>query len=137
MALFFLLTSTLLACAGSQPHRFVFDYSPPQALRMIREVLRDQGYRIAAFDESAGVVTTELREFEGQEGETVRYQIAVTIINPQELRIRVLPPAVLDYRDQIMETLLAPLEKVGLHPKYVPPPRSRPRSWRNPPAPPD
>ena len=123
MVILLLLTTTLLACAGPQPHRFVFDYSPPQTLRMIREVLRDQGYRIAAFDEPAGVITTELREFDGQEGETVRYQIAVTIINPQELRIRVLPPAVLDYRDQIMETLLAPLEKVGVRATYIPPPR--------------
>jgi len=123
MVIFPLLTTTLLACAGPQPHRFVFDYSPPQALRMIREVLRAQGYLIAAFDEPAGVITTEPREYEGQEGETVRYQIAVAIINPKELRIRVLPPAVLDYRDQIMETLLAPLEKVGVRTKYIPPSR--------------
>jgi hypothetical protein len=90
---------------------------------MIREVLRNQDYQMAAFDEPAGVITTEPREFQGQYGETVRYQIAVTIINPRELRIRVLPPAALDYRDQIMETLLEPLEKVGVRATYIPPPR--------------
>ena len=76
VALLALLTVTLLACAAPQTHRFAFDYSPRQALRMIREILREQGYRIAVFDEPAGMLKTEHREFAGQEGLPMREQVA-------------------------------------------------------------
>lgn len=134
VALLALLTVTLLACAAPQTHRFAFDYSPRQALRMIREILREQGYRIAVFDEPAGMLKTEHREFEGQEGQLVRYQFVISIVNPHELRVKVIPATALGYRDQIMETLLEPLKKAGLHPKYIPPPRSKPKYWKRPPS---
>lgn len=133
LLLFSLLVIVLLACAGPKPHRFLFQYTSPQAMRVCRQVLVEQGYEIAAFDEYAGVLRTKPREFVGEEGETIRYQIAVVIITRHELRISVIPNAVMSYRDQIMEPLMGPLEAAGLYPKYIPPPPPRPRYWRRPP----
>lgn len=132
---FAVLTIFSLACAGPQPHRFTFEYTPPQAMRICRQVLREQGYLMAAFDVATGVLRTKPREFVGEKGEMVRYQIAITIINRYELRIRVIPSAALGYRDQIMESLMEPLKEAGIHPKYIPPPPRRPRYWRQPPPP--
>ncbi len=131
-----LLIVFLLACSGSKPHRFAFEYSPPQAIRICHQVLRGQGYAMAISDPATGVLRTRPREFEGQEGEAVEYQISIKIIRPHELRITVTPSSVLDYRDQIIEPLINPLKAAGIHPKYIPPPPRRPRYWRRPPPPP-
>jgi len=134
--LFPLLVIVLLACAGPKPHRFLFEYTPPQAMRVCRQVLVEQGYEIVVFDAFAGVLKTKPREFLGEEGETIRYQIAIAIITRHELRISVTPSAALPYRDQIMESLMDPLKAAGLYPKYIPAPAPRPRYWRRPPPPP-
>jgi hypothetical protein len=134
--LFPLLTLALLTCAVPKPHRFVFQYNASQAMRICREVLREQGYRMAVYDAATGVLKTEPREFMGQNGKTVRYQVAITVIRRHELRIGVIPNAALDYRDQIMEPLIELLRKAGIEPEYIPPPRSRPKRWRGPPPPP-
>ena len=136
IVLFPLLAIALLACAGPKPHLFVYDYTPPQALRMCRQVLREQGYRMAIFDVAAGVLKTRPREFVGEERGTVRYQIAITITRRHEMRIRVIPSVAMAYRDQIMELLMEPLREAGIHPQYIPPPPPRPRYWRRPPPPP-
>lgn len=136
MFLLSLLVIVYLACAGPKPHRFLFEYTPTQAMRVCRQVLVKQGYEMAAFDAFAGVLKTKPREFVGEEGETIRYQIAIAIITRHELRISVIPNAALGYRDQIMESLMDPLKAAGLYPKYIPPPPPRPRYWRRPPPPP-
>jgi hypothetical protein len=136
MFLFPLLVIVLLACAGPKPHRFLFQYTPAQAMRVCRQVLVEQGYETAVFDASAGVLKTKPREFVGEQGGAIRYQIAIAIITRHELRISVIPSAALGYRDQIMELLMDPLKAAGLYPKYIPPPPPRPRYWRRPPPPP-
>ena len=136
IVLFSVLAIALLACAAPKPHRFVFDYTPPQAMRLCREVLREQGYRMAAFDAVTGVLKTKPREFVGEEDEVIRYQIAVTVIRRHELRINVLPSKAGGYRDQIMEPLVEALKKAGIQPKYIPPPHHRAKRWRGPPPPP-
>jgi hypothetical protein len=131
-----LLFTCLVTCSGSKPHRFAFQYSPPQAIRICHQVLREQGYRMAIFDPTTGVLKTQPREFIGQEGQIVSYQIVIAVIRPHELRISVTPGSALDYREHIMEPLIAPLKAASIHPKYIPPPPRRPRTWRRPPPPP-
>jgi hypothetical protein len=131
-----LLVTCLVTCSGSKPHRFAFEYSPPQALRICHQVLREQGYQMTIFDPITGILKTKPREFIGQEGQTVSYQIAIAVIRPHELRISVTPGSAIDYRDHIMSPLIEPLKAAGIHPKYIPPPPRRPRTMRRPPSPP-
>jgi hypothetical protein len=129
-----LLTIGFSACSGPRLHLFGYDYTPPQALRICRQVLMEQGYQIAVFEITTGVVTTTAREFTGEKGETVRYQVVIAQTKPHELRITVIPRTVLAYRDQIMESLMGPLKQAGIYPRHIPPPARKPKYWRQPPS---
>lgn len=129
-----LLTTGFLACSGPKLHLFGYDYNPLQALRICRQVLIEQGYQIAVFETATGVVKTSTREFPGERGETVRYQVVITQTKPHELRITVIPRTVLAYRDQIVESLIGPFTQAGIYPKHIPPPVRKPKYWRQPPS---
>jgi hypothetical protein len=124
------------ACAGPQPHRFLHGYSTAQALQFVRQVLNDHSYQIAIFDISTGVLKTDPRDFIGEDGGKVQYQISVTVVKLDELLVKVIPASAVDYRDQIMEPIVASLQAMGFDPKYIPPPPRHPRHWSRPPSPP-
>ncbi|KPL18115.1 MAG: hypothetical protein AMJ92_09525 [candidate division Zixibacteria bacterium SM23_81] len=129
-----LLTIGFLACSGPKLHLFGYDYTPPQALRICRQVLMEQGYQITVFEMTTGVVKTTTRDFVGEKGETIRYQIVITQTKPHELRITVIPRTVLAYRDQIMESLIGHLKQAGIYPRHIPPPVQKPKYWKQPPS---
>jgi sulfur relay (sulfurtransferase) complex TusBCD TusD component (DsrE family) len=116
-----LLATLLVVCSGPRSYRFYHHYNTPQALRFAHQVLKDQGYRIAVFDISSGVIKTERQDFTSADGSTIRHQISLTVVTTDELHIKVLPASTATYRDRIMEPLVTALEAVGIALKHPPP----------------
>ena len=121
----------VMKCSGPQPHLFAFKYSQPEALKASRVTLAKLGYRTSVFDVAAGVLKTVPRRFVSPKDSTwIDHQIVITITRAHEMRVRVTPKKALDYRDEIMEPIVAAFKNAGIHAKYLPPPRPRP--WRRP-----
>jgi hypothetical protein len=112
-----ILILLLLACAGPQPYRFLHPYSVPQALRFVRQMLLDRGYRIAIFDPTTGVIKTERSQHTAQDGSTVSYQISVKVVTTDELIIKVLPASARSVVAEIMAPLSASLRAMGFNPE--------------------
>jgi len=102
-----------LFCAASQSHRLRHGYSVPQALRFVRQILIDRGYRIAVFDTASGIIRTERKDHTAEDGSTVTHQISVTVVTADELLIKVLPASVRRSADRIMEPLVESLQTMG------------------------
>ena len=102
-----------LFCATPHPYRLQHAYSVPQALRFVRQVLLDQDYDIAIFDTASGVVKTERREFTTEDNRRIIHQISVTVMNNDELLVKVLPAAARNASDEIMAPIVQSLRAMG------------------------
>jgi len=111
--LLLLLSILILFCAAPRPYRFTHAYTVPQALRFVRQLLIDRGYRIAIFDTASGIIKTERRDHLAEDGSTVSHQISVTVVTTDELLIKVVPASVRRRTDQIMEPIAESLQAMG------------------------
>lgn len=133
----FLLSFTMFACSGPQPHLFAFKVSPGEAIGITRGVLRNLGYKIMIFDREAGIIKTTPRKFYSPKDDTeIAYQLIVTLTRPHEMRVKIAPKAAVEYRDEIMESVVIAFGEAGIKAKYIPPPRNRNpkrrfRPWRH------
>lgn len=109
----FILTILMVVCATTPVHRFQHSYSIPQALRFVRQILIDRGYRIAIFDTASGILKTEREDYTAGDGSTVSHQISVTVVTTDELLIKVLPASARSTAAEIMAPLAESLETMG------------------------
>jgi len=107
------LAAAVLFCAAPRPHRFTHTYSVPQALRFVRQMLIDRGYRIAIFDTSSGIIKTERKDHLAEDGSAVRHQISVTVVTTGELLIKVLPASARRSAAAIMAPIAGSLQAMG------------------------
>jgi len=108
-----ILSALIICCAAPRPYRFTHTYTVPQALRFVRQMLIDRGYRIAIFDTASGIVKTERKEYPAEDGSTITHQISVMVVTPDELLIKVLPASVRNRTDQIMAPVAESLQMMG------------------------
>ena len=108
-----ILSVLVIVCATSQSYRFTHSYSVPQALRFVRQLLIDRGYRIAIFDTASGIIKTERMEQTAEDGSTFSHQISVTVITTDELLIKVLPASARQRAARIMAPIVEDLQAMG------------------------